>query len=125
MARKRHSDEDVLKLLRQIDVHSRVGSDAFFLVNGDCGGTLSMAPVGPFRMNRFRRLIGGTADMFERRATAEFDPQETLCPCATLLWQTRSKPNYHFFAAQNPSSTLPRKACVRFTSETCFVLFGA
>ena len=28
-------------------------------------------------------------------------------------------------AAHNPSTMLPHKARIRFTSETCFVLFGA
>jgi hypothetical protein len=53
------------------------------------------------------------------------DPQETPYRCTTLLWQMRSKPVHHDFAAHNLARTLPYMARVGFTSETCFVLFGA
>jgi hypothetical protein len=40
-------------------------------------------------MNRFRRLIGGTADSFKRRVTAEFDPLRTSA--AKTHWGLRRK----------------------------------
>ena len=53
------------------------------------------------------------------------DPQETLRSCATLVWLMRSKPVRQDLAAHNSAITLAYITGVGFTSETCFVLFGA
>ena len=72
-----------------------------------------------------RSVLGVERECVELSRSSTCDPLPTFCLCATVMWQLRSKLNHRVLAAHNPSIAPPHKARVRFTSETCFVLFGA
>lgn len=72
MARKRHPDEDILKLLREIDVHLASGSDvaAPYRAAGICDATyytylkkfggMARCPVPPSRVSRVETQISNS-----------------------------------------------------------------